>query len=146
MHLKYPQSVLITTILHWLLGNEQKAGDCSSFARGRLSEEAPALPAVINWLFITLQEIKQWPQKECASNSNSRREEMVLRAGKSADKVEENTTFYSPKCDINSCCSGQRCVHMARPRSVPHPQFISTKAAKGCLLCIITWSRFSALH
>lgn len=66
--------MLITAIPHWLLGNEQKAGGWSSLARGGLSEEGRALPAVINWLFITLQEIKQWPQKERASNSNSRGE------------------------------------------------------------------------
>lgn len=39
-----------------------------------LSEESAALLAVINWLFIASQEIKQWLRKGCAFNLNSQGE------------------------------------------------------------------------
>lgn len=76
---------MIIADFHWLLGNKQKARDCSSIKWGALWGST-ALLAVINWLFITLQEIKQWPRKGCTFNLNSwrerEREEGVLRTNK----------------------------------------------------------------
>lgn len=90
---------MIIADFHWLLGNKQKARDCSSIKWGALWGST-ALLAVINWLFITLQEIKQWPRKGCTFNLNSwrererEREEGVLRT----NKVTPHFRWWRVRC------------------------------------------------